>query len=92
MLAVEIQDPSPRGVEAKNRNKRSKPITAVSDPFVFVPISGQEAAKGRAAAKRIVRAHVTRVQHERNGNFSVGQDLQRYGLQIISNALMLMVS
>lgn len=36
------------------------------EPFVFVPITSGEAAKGRGAAKRIVRAHVTRVQHAKS--------------------------
>lgn len=78
MLVFSQHEPLPHRPHATSAEVVSKPLTTISDPFVFVPISGSEAATGRGAAKRIVRAHVTRVQHERNGNFNIGQDLQRY--------------
>lgn len=74
MLATEKQSALPRSTA---KNISYKPIKTVSDPFVFVPISGSEAARGRGPARKIVRAHVTRVQHEKNGNFSVGQGMQK---------------
>lgn len=55
-----------------------RPSQALPDPFVFVPITGREAAKGRGAAKRIVRAHVTRVQHAKSSTLSGLQDLQAW--------------
>ena len=55
-----------------------RPSVTLPDPFVFVPITQQEAAKGRAAAKRIVRAHVTRIQHARSSTLSSTQDLQTW--------------
>ena len=55
-----------------------RPPTTLTDPFVFVPITQQEAAKGRGAAKRIVRAHVTRVQHAKSSTLSSTQDLQTW--------------
>ena len=55
-----------------------KPPSTLADPFVFVPITQQEAAKGRGAAKRIVRAHVTRVQHAKSSTLSSTQDLQSW--------------
>ena len=55
-----------------------RPPAALTDPFVFVPITQQEAAKGRGAAKRIVRAHVTRVQHAKSSTLSSTQDLQAW--------------
>ena len=55
-----------------------RPPAALTDPFVFVPITQQEAAKGRGAAKRIVRAHVTRVQHAKSSTLSSTQDLQTW--------------
>lgn len=55
-----------------------RPPASLTDPFVFVPITQQEAAKGRGAAKRIVRAHVTRVQHAKSSTLSSTQDLQTW--------------
>lgn len=78
MLVFQQHEPLPHRPHATRAESISKPLTTISDPFVFVPISGSEAATGRGAAKRIVRAHVTRVQHERNGNFNIGQDLQSW--------------
>lgn len=43
---------------------------SLPEPFVFVPITSGEAAKGRGAAKRIVRAHVTRVQHAKSSTLN----------------------
>lgn len=62
---------------------------ALSDPFVFVPITGKEAAKGRGAAKRIVRAHVTRVQHSKSSTLSAFQNLHAWTVRpcIHRNAL-----
>lgn len=54
---------------------RAQPLV---EPFVFVPVAGDEAAKGRGAAKRIVRAHVTRVQHAKSSALSGTQDLQTW--------------
>lgn len=51
-----------RPVDGAADAARRAPQT-IAEPFVFVPITSGEAAKGRGAAKRIVRAHVTRVQH-----------------------------
>ena len=55
-----------------------RPPTTLSDPFVFVPITQKEAARGRGAAKRIVRAHVTRIQHAKSSTLSSTQDLQTW--------------
>lgn len=44
----------------------SGPTQDLIDPFVFVPISATEAANGRGAAKSVVRAHVTRLQHAKS--------------------------
>lgn len=60
------------------QSKFHRPPTTLLDPFVFVPITQQEAAKGRGAAKRIVRAHVTRVQHAKSSTLSSTQDLQTW--------------
>lgn len=46
------------------------------DPFVFVPVTGKEARRGRGAANRLVRAHVTRFQHAKSGTLRSSQDLQ----------------
>ncbi|KAK4579905.1 hypothetical protein LTR86_000106 [Recurvomyces mirabilis] len=54
------------------------PTPGLAEPFVFVPITGVEASKGRGAAKRIVRAHVTRVQHAKSSALSSTQDLQTW--------------
>ena len=51
--------------EKVDRGLHRQPST-LPQPFVFVPITSGEAAKGRGAAKRIVRAHVTRVQHAKS--------------------------
>ena len=56
----------------------SGPTPGLAEPFVFVPITGVEASKGRGAAKRIVRAHVTRVQHAKSSALSSTQDLQTW--------------
>jgi len=56
----------------------SKPIITMPEPFVFVPITGSEAAKGRSAAKRIVRAHVTRVQHAKSSAVGSHMELQSW--------------
>lgn len=47
-----------------------RPSQTLPEPFVFVPITSGEAAKGRGAAKRIVRAHVTRVQHAKSNTLN----------------------
>lgn len=54
-----------------------KPSATLPDPFVFVPVTQNEAAKGRGAAKRIVRAHVTRIQHAKSSLLN-GHDLQTW--------------
>lgn len=53
-----------------------RPSQTLPEPFVFVPITGAEAAKGRGAAKQIVRAHVTRVQHSKSCTLSFTQNLE----------------
>lgn len=55
-----------------------RPPQGLPAPFVFVPITGNEAAKGRRAAKRIVRQHVTRVQHAKSSTLNGTQDLQTW--------------
>lgn len=71
MLAGPItqKDPKPTVSEASQ---------TLPDPFVFVPITGKEAAKGRGAAKQIVRAHVTRIQHAKSSALSALQELQTW--------------
>ena len=49
---------------------------AMPDPFVFVPITQQEAAKGRGPSKRIVRAHVTRRAHLTRTSGLSGHEIQ----------------
>ena len=56
----------------------SKPSQLLPEPFVFVPITGAEASKGRGSAKQIVRAHVTRVQHARSSTLSFTQNLESW--------------
>lgn len=75
MLVVNSRDalPSGKGVNGTT----SKPNGSMHEPFVFVPITQSEAAKGRGAAKRIVRAHVTRVQHAKSSTLN-GMDLQSW--------------
>ena len=55
-----------------------KPSQSLPEPFVFVPITGAEASKGRGSAKQIVRAHVTRVQHARSSTLSFTQNLESW--------------
>lgn len=66
-------------VDRPSRLPRASHI--LPDPFVFVPISTAEAAKGRGSAKRIVRAHVTRVQHAKSSTLSSIQHLQDWTVQ-----------
>jgi hypothetical protein len=56
----------------------SKPSQTLPEPFVFVPITGAEASKGRGSAKQVVRAHVTRVQHARSSTLSFTQNLESW--------------
>jgi hypothetical protein len=56
----------------------SKPSQSLPEPFVFVPITGAEASKGRGSAKQIVRAHVTRVQHAKSSTLSFTQNLESW--------------
>ena len=63
--------------KSKAQSTIHQPAQTLAEPFVFVPITQGEAAKGRGAAKRIVRAHVTRVQHAKSSNLH-GQDLQSW--------------
>lgn len=56
----------------------SKPSQTLPQPFVFVPITGAEASKGRGSAKQIVRAHVTRVQHAKSSTLSFTQNLESW--------------
>ena len=65
-------------LQSQQSQQAHQPATTLPDPFVFVPITRQEAAKGRGAAKRIVRAHVTRVQHAKSSTLSGSQDLQTW--------------
>lgn len=67
------------GASGQDSDSRPANITAMmTDPFVFVPITKDEAAKGRGAAKRIVRAHVTRVQHAKSTNQGNHMHLQTW--------------
>ena len=75
MLAVSGR--SPNGRRDSNAASGTTAQT-MPDPFVFVPITQAEAAKGRAAAKRIVRAHVTRVQHAKSSNSNSQFNLQTW--------------
>lgn len=56
----------------------SKASQSLPEPFVFVPITGAEASKGRGSAKQIVRAHVTRVQHAKSSTLSFTQNLESW--------------
>lgn len=58
--------------------KGSRPSQILPEPFVFVPIQGAEAAKGRGPAKQVVRAHVTRVQHAKSSTLSYTQNLEAW--------------
>ncbi|KAK5110018.1 hypothetical protein LTR62_006385 [Meristemomyces frigidus] len=49
--------------------------------FVFIPITGAEASKGRGAAKPIIRAHVTRVQHARSSALNSTQNSQTWSVK-----------
>lgn len=54
----------------------------VHDPFIFVPITKTEAAKGRGNAKRIVRAHVARVQHAKSAELNSKRSLQPWRVTV----------
>jgi len=64
--------------EPKAKMAAARSVHMMSDPFVFVPISHNEASKGRGAAKRIVRAHVTRVQHAKSTTLGNHMHLQSW--------------
>lgn len=70
MLTLNFQD-------APGKKKPSPPAQNMSEPFCFVPVTQGDASKGRTAAKRIVRAHVTRMQHAKSNTFN-GMDLQSW--------------
>ena len=75
MLSVQ-----PQGSLIEDQARTAEPTKSAQklvEPFVFVPISRSEAARGRGSAKRVVRAHVTRVQHAQSKQF-VGVDLQSW--------------
>lgn len=65
------------GGKGSNNDAAKRSNGNMQEPFVFVPINNSEAAKGRGAAKRIVRAHVTRVQHAKSSTLN-GMDLQSW--------------
>ena len=54
------------------------PSQTLPEPFLFVPISGPEASKGRGAAKQVVRAHVTRVQHSKSSTLTYTRNLETW--------------
>jgi hypothetical protein len=54
------------------------PSQTLPEPFLFVPISGSEASKGRGAAKQAVRAHVTRVQHAKSSTLTYTRNLETW--------------
>jgi hypothetical protein len=54
------------------------PSQTLPEPFLFVPISGPEASKGRGAAKQVVRAHVTRVQHAKSSALTYTRNLETW--------------
>lgn len=64
--------------DPKAKMQATRSVHMMSDPFVFVPISHNEASKGRGAAKRIVRAHVTRVQHAKSTTLGNHMHLQSW--------------
>lgn len=61
---------SPVAAHQKVDGGLPRPSQSLPEPFVFVPITSGEAAKGRGAAKRIVRAHVTRIQHAKSSTLN----------------------
>lgn len=61
-----LETPVAAHQKAASGSARRQSNQSLPEPFVFVPITSGEAAKGRGAAKRIVRAHVTRVQHAKS--------------------------
>ena len=68
-------------VREQSSTKTVEPLRTnhcIPEPFVFVPITGAEASKGRGAAKQIVRAHVTRVQHAKSSTPSYRQNLESW--------------
>lgn len=75
MLVVNTRDALSGGKGTNDAAPKSN--GSMHEPFVFVPITQSEAAKGRGAAKRIVRAHVTRVQHAKSSTLN-GMDLQSW--------------
>lgn len=70
MLTLNFQD-------APGKKRPSPPAQNMAEPFCFVPVTQGDASKGRTAAKRIVRAHVTRMQHAKSNTFN-GMDLQSW--------------
>ena len=58
-----------------------RPSQTLPEPFLFVPISGNEASKGRGAAKQVVRAHVTRVQHARSSTLTYTKNLESWTVE-----------
>jgi hypothetical protein len=55
-----------------------RPSQTLPEPFLFVPISGPEASKGRGAAKQVVRAHVSRVQHAKTSTLTYTRNLETW--------------
>jgi len=54
------------------------PGQTLPEPFLFVPISGPEASKGKGTAKQVVRAHVTRVQHAKSSTLTYTRNLETW--------------
>ena len=62
-----------------------RPNQTLPEPFLFVPISGPEASKGRGAAKQAVRAHVTRIQHAKSSTLTYTRNLETWTVKPQSN-------
>jgi hypothetical protein len=69
-----------------------RPSQTLLEPFLFVPISGPEASKGRGAAKQVVRAHVTRVQHAKSSTLTYTRNLETWTVNPQSNRTQLGIS
>lgn len=69
-----------------------RPSQTLPEPFLFVPVSGPEASKGRGAAKQVVRAHVTRVQHSRSSTLNYTRNLESWTVEPQSHRMQLGIS
>jgi hypothetical protein len=69
-----------------------RPSQTLPEPFLFVPISGPEASKGRGAAKQVVRAHVSRVQHAKSSTLTYTRNLETWTVNPQSSQTQLGIS